>query len=87
MTTTEKAYLGGLVVLVISIWVMGIWGGWAEKAYEKEKESYWAWYWLYFLGIPRSKENCVRFVKITCGLGLTLTLLGLSLVALHEWSR
>jgi hypothetical protein len=63
---------GVISILVIFIWSMNIWGGWAEKIYLKlySKES--SWLWLRFFRISASEENCIRYLKLVSGLGILL---------------
>jgi len=74
MDTTQVILLM-LVLAVIGAWAMNIWGGWAERVYEKQKDSAVSWYWLRLMGITISRENCVRFTKIVSTLGIVLVLI------------
>jgi hypothetical protein len=69
-------------VVTAGLFSMAIWGGWAERAYEREKERYWPWYWLNLFRVPLTRENCVRFVKGSSLLGLVLITLGTLVVLL-----
>ncbi len=57
---------------VIALWAMVIWGGWAEKAYVKTKNSEFTWYWLTMFGVEKSQDNCVRFIKSVSAFGIVL---------------
>ena len=76
MDTTQIILLV-LALAAICAWAMNIWGGWAERVYEKQKDSAFSWYWLRLMGITISRENCVRFVKIVSTLGVALLSIGL----------
>jgi hypothetical protein len=56
----------------MGLWAMSVWGGWAEKTYEKLGERSFSWYWLRVAGIPCTRENCVRFLKGTSLSGMAL---------------
>lgn len=75
----DSVYLAlvALAALAIGAWAMNIWGGWAEKAYERQKDANLSWYWLRLLGITTSRENCVRFIKVVSAMGIALLLVGL----------
>ena len=47
----------------MGVWSMSVWGGWAERTYERSGDRSAKWFWLRLLGIPRTQSNCVRFVK------------------------
>jgi hypothetical protein len=66
-----------LALAAIGIWALNILGGWAERVYEKQKDSGFAWYWLRLMGITISRQNCVRFLKIVSTLGIALLSIGL----------
>ena len=59
-------------IIFAALFSMAIWGGWTERAFEKEKDSYWPWYWLRLFGVPLTRENCIRFVKVISIFGLAL---------------
>jgi hypothetical protein len=72
----DKAFLISFWFIVSVLFSMSIWGGWAEKMYERNKESYWAWYWLRFFKIPLTRENCIRFTKRVSAFGFIALTLG-----------
>jgi hypothetical protein len=61
---------------------MSVWGGWAERTYEKGRERAYMWFWLRILGIPQTKENCIRFVKGTSLAGMVVLTLTTAVVVL-----
>jgi hypothetical protein len=68
----DKVFLLFFWVGGIALWSMSVWGGWAEKTYRKIKDSDTAWYWLRVMRIPRTQENCIRFLKGTSILGMII---------------
>ena len=54
-----------LYLAAVLYWAMNIWGGWAEKFYDKAAPSSMVWSWLKVLKIELTKENCVKYIKIT----------------------
>lgn len=48
---------------LMTAWSMSVWGGWAERTYERAGDRSPMWFWLYVLGIPRNRHNCVHFLK------------------------
>jgi hypothetical protein len=74
---TTQVILLVLALATIGAWAMNVWGGWAEKVYEKQKDSALSWYWLRLMGITTSRKNCVRFIKIVSTLGIVLLSIGL----------
>jgi hypothetical protein len=77
MSTTGYIVLSSIAGIAICLWAMTIWGGWAEKCYEREKDSYWAWCWLRITGVSLTKSNCVRFIKAVSLLGIVLVSVGM----------
>lgn len=61
---------------------MSVWGGWAERTYERSSDGSPQWFWLRLFGIPRTRSNCVRFLKGVSlfGMGLTTVMLVVILV-------
>lgn len=72
MSTTEYILLASLSGVAIYLWSISVWGGWAEKLYERKKDSYWSWYWLRLAGVGLTKNNRIRFVKVVSLLGIVL---------------
>jgi hypothetical protein len=72
----EKVFLISFWFIVSVLFSISIWGGWAEKMYERNKESYWPWYWLRFFKIPLTRENCIRFTKRASAFGFIMITLG-----------
>jgi len=60
---SEKIILIVFWGIVLILWFMNIWGGWAESEYERIGEESLAWYWLKVFKISINRENCVRFIK------------------------
>jgi hypothetical protein len=56
----------------MGLWSMSVWRGGAEKTYEKHPEDAFPWYWLRVFGIPRTRQNCVRFLKGASLFGMAL---------------
>jgi len=63
-------------VITIILWSQTIWGSWAGRVYERVGSDSIAWYWLRVFGMPRTKENCIRFLKRVCLGGMVLFTLG-----------
>jgi len=62
--------LGLFSVAATILWAMNIWGGWAEKMYERTKCSKSSYFWLNTFSIPSTHENCVLFLKIISSIGI-----------------
>jgi len=82
-------FLGLFSLVAIIAWAMNIWGGWAEKTYERTKDSTTAWYWLRRFRIPTTRDNCIRFMKITSagGIGVLVMFWVVGLTRLFAYSR
>jgi len=72
----DKVILISFWLIVSVLFLMSIWGGWAEKMYERNKVRYWPWYWLRFFDIPITRENCIRFTKRVAVFGFIMLTLG-----------
>lgn len=59
-------------IFVSALWAMSIWGGWAEKCYEKMKLKNYPWYWLDVLKIEKTDKNCILFIKVYSAIGAAL---------------
>jgi hypothetical protein len=70
--TADKVYLALFWAAAMGLWSMTVWGHWAEWTYEKGRERAYMWFWLRLLGIPQTKENCIRFLKGTSLAGMVL---------------
>ena len=70
--TADKVYLALFWAAATGLWSMTVWGHWAERTYEKGRERAYMWFWLRVLGIPQTKENCIRFLKGTSLAGMVL---------------
>jgi len=64
------------------LWSMNIWGGWAERFYEKQKNNYWTWYWLRLFKIELTERNCILFIKGISLAGIILSTMGLLVILL-----
>lgn len=82
---TDKVFLLFFWAGGIGLWSMSVWGGWAEKTYWKIKDSDAAWYWLRVLRIPRTQDNCIRFLKGVSILGMIIITLMTGAVVL--WGK
>jgi len=69
-------------VAVMRLWTMIIWGGWAERHYDRVGGSSASWFWLRRFGVATTKENCVRFSKRVSLVGMALVTLGLASILL-----
>ena len=68
---TAKMILLICYAVCIFAWSKNIWGDWAEKAYEKTSEI--TWFWLSVFGIEKTRENCIRFLKVVSWSGIVLS--------------
>ena len=57
-------------VICVAVLLMNIWGGWAEQFYENNKASKYSWYWLDKFRVEKTKDNCVKFLKIISWVGI-----------------
>ena len=69
-------------IAVVGLWAMSVWGGWAERHYEKVGGDSISWFWLRRLGVATTKRNCVRFTKGYSLLGIVLLTVGVALTCL-----
>ena len=76
MSTSEFIVISGLSGAAILLWAMVVWGGWAERVYERHKGSRWPWFWLRIAGAEPSRKSCVRFLKAVSFLGMVLVSIG-----------
>jgi len=51
---------------------ISMWLRWPEAVYKKNKDSWYMWYWLDCLSIPRTERNCVRFMRGSMIVGMVL---------------
>jgi len=70
--SADKVFLLFFWAVGIGLWSMSVWGGWAEMAYRKIRDTDAAWYWLRVRRIPRTQENCIKFLKGTSILGMII---------------
>jgi hypothetical protein len=68
----DTVYLTLFWAVAMGLWSMSLWGHWAERTYETWREHAYMWFWLRVLGIPQTRENCVRFLKGTSLTGMVL---------------
>jgi hypothetical protein len=71
----EKIVLIIFCITADLLWAKTIWGGWAEETYEKFQHDSKVWFWLYWLNIPTTPENCIKFLKIISGIGMAFVTL------------
>jgi hypothetical protein len=78
----DKVYTVLFWAALVSFWSMSVWGGWAERTYERSGDRSPKWFWLRLFGIPRTRRNCVRFLKGVSlfGMGLVTVMLVVILV-------
>jgi hypothetical protein len=67
---------------LMGLWSMSVWGGWAERHYERAGESSLSWFWLRRCGVATTKENCLRFLKGVSLAGMILLTLGVVVILL-----
>jgi hypothetical protein len=72
----DLAFLITSYLVLSGLFSMSIWGDWAEKLYERNKKSYWTWYWLRFFKIPITRDNCIRFTKNASAFSFIVLTLG-----------
>jgi hypothetical protein len=73
---TEKIIIITFWLVASGLWAMNIWGGWAERFYQKKKNDNNIWYWLRFFHIELTERNCILFIKGTSIAGLVLISIG-----------
>lgn len=81
---TEKIIILIFWLVASGLWSMSIWGGWAEKVYEKKKGDYWIWYWLRIFHIELTKRSCIAFIKGISMMGIIIITLGTLVVLLRN---
>ena len=69
---TEKIVLILFWGIVTILWLMNIWGGWAEGTYDKIGNNSSTWYWLKIFNISINRANCVRFIKVVSWVGIII---------------
>jgi len=80
--SAERICLTLLWAAAMGLWSMSVWGGWAERTYEKSHGHGYMWYWLRVFGVPQTRDNCVRFMKGTSLAGMVLLTLMTGVVLL-----
>jgi len=76
MSTAHIALLGFWAIAMI-LWSRSVWGPWAARMYDKFGPESVTWYWLRILDVPRTRENCIRFLKVVSLAGMILFTLGM----------
>lgn len=71
-------------VICIFLWSKVIWGNWAERVYEKNKDNQLTWYWLRLFKVAQTKENCIKFLKIISWAGIIIITLFTILIFLRK---
>ena len=79
----------GILVLVfwlavMCLWAMSIWGGWAERHYDRVGGSSVSWFWLRQFGVATTKENCVRFSKRVSLVGMAVVTIGVAVLLVFK---
>jgi hypothetical protein len=59
---------------IILIFILNIWGDWAEKTYLRWKDSSYTWLGMDLFGISKNRENCVSFLKTISWFGMVFVL-------------
>lgn len=75
----EKIMLLMFGGFVIAAWVVALWRRWPEAVFVRAPNGM-IWYWLAFFGIPKTRENCVRFARGCCIAGIVLVSISTLLV-------
>ena len=78
---SEKLILIIFWGIVTFLWLMNIWGGWAERTYQRIGENSSAWFLLKAFNVSISRENCVRFIKGVSWFGIVIVS-GISMIIL-----
>lgn len=68
----DKWFLLIFWAIAVFLWGLNIWGNWAEQTYHKWKDNRFFWGWLDRFGIARTRENYIRFAKVTSWLGIII---------------
>jgi hypothetical protein len=66
------------------LWAGSVWGSWARRLYEQQGPESVAWYWLRVVDIPRTRENCIRFVRIVSLAGMVLVTLMVAAILITQ---
>jgi len=77
MSTAHIALLGFWAFAMI-LWSRSVWGPWAERVYDRVGPESITWYWLRIFGLPRTRDNCIRFLKVVSLAGMILLTLGVA---------
>ena len=67
------------------LWGQSVWGRWADAAYERHPEDSIFWFWLRVFDVPRTRQNCVAFVKLVSVIGMIFVTTGT--VAVLLWGE
>jgi hypothetical protein len=68
----DKLFLLIFWAIAVFLWGMNIWGNWAERTYDKWKDSGFFWVWFDRLHIARTRENFIRYAKLISWIGIIL---------------
>jgi len=78
----------GIWILLIFLWSMTIFGGWAERNYIRYQNASWPWYWLRLFNAKVDKNNCIRFQKIVSTIGIVLVTAGtIAIIIMNHITR
>lgn len=78
ITPTEKVFSVVFGIAWIAAFMVLVWR--AEHIYEQSKDSPSRWFWLDRFKVPKTKENCVRFLRGCFYGGILLVAVGALLV-------
>jgi hypothetical protein len=57
----HKITLAVLALLWFALFILSRRLRWDERAYEQFKDSRIMWFWFDVLGVPKTRQNCLRF--------------------------
>jgi hypothetical protein len=72
---TDKLVLVAFALLWFALFFLSRIFRWDEITYEQFKHSRTMWFWLDTFGVPKTRENCLRFMLAAWIGGLLLVLL------------
>jgi hypothetical protein len=81
----DKLLLVLFTLAWFALWLISRRFQWDELAYEQSKDSAIAWRWLDVFKIPKTRENCLRFMQLAW-VGL-LVLLSAGTIVVLIWGR
>jgi hypothetical protein len=66
------------------LWAGSVWGSWAVRLYEHTGPDSFTWYWLRVFNVPRTRDNCVRFVRVVSLVGIGLVSVATTIILLTQ---